>query len=125
MITLLKNLIPGRLALMAGVASAALAGGAYLVHVHDDNVRASVVASAQKAAEATIAADHDRAIAALQQAATDAAARAASSSNIRTRIHEAVPTAVCSSAPAIRAALSGLRQRTAARSGPAGSAGQP
>lgn len=68
------------------------------------------------AAEAAVA-GRDKAIKVLEAAAADTAARAAQFQPIRRAVDAAPATNVCAAAPAVRAALDGLRARAAAAAG--------
>lgn len=124
MIPLLFNLIPGKDALYAGVAVAALIAGGYVLHRHDVGIRAEMLNAAHQVELSTVQADHARAIAALEKTAAEAQDRAASSARIRNAAHEAPASTGCVASPVIRTGLDGLRQRAAAGGGAATGAGQ-
>jgi len=105
--------MPISIALYAGVAVAALTVGAVLLHRHDLRIQAEQLAANQAAAIATMTVDHVREVAALEKTAIAAAARAASSADIRNQIHAAPSSSVCATSLPIRAALDGLRRRAA------------
>jgi hypothetical protein len=121
----LLSLIPGRAALYAGAAVAALAIGAYALHQHDSRVRAEQSLAESVAAMKQMQADHERAVAALQTTAAEATARAEASATIRSSIHAAPSSATCAGSAPVRAALDGLRQRANAGRGPDAGAKQP
>lgn len=92
----------GRLAVLAGVV-ALLIGWAYLERLG----RQAATARAE-VAEAEVE-SRGRAIAALEQAAAEAAARRAKFEPIRRAVNNAPVTNACVGSPAMRAALDGLR----------------
>lgn len=99
----------GKWAMYAGLIVMALGGAAVLKHEYDASVISSVAAK-QAAANLVIErADNERKIAELQARAITAEAEAAKYATIKGKIANAKASSVCRSSPAIRAALSGLR----------------
>jgi hypothetical protein len=121
MLALLAGPLGRLLGILALVAS--LAGGvAYVRHeVRRADLAEAAVASRDAAMKAADEA-HGRQVAALEQAASDAAARAARSANIKASIHDAPSSAACAAAPAVRAVLDGLRDRPTGGYAPAAKA---
>lgn len=70
-------------------------------------------------------AGRDKAIAALERSAADAAARTARFQPVRRAVDAAPSSRLCAAAPAMAAALDGLRTRPAAAGGAADPAGVP
>ena len=103
--------------LAVGAALAALAGWLWIERAG----RQAAQARADRA-EAAVAA-RDKAIASLERQAAEAAARTARFATLRRSGDAAPATQACAAAPAVRAALDGLRTRAAAGGGAAVPAG--
>lgn len=126
MLPLLTSLVPGKAMLYTGVAMAALSIGGYMLHSHDVGILTAQAAKEKQVALDELRADQAKAFAALQDVATAAQARAASSATIRSQIIAAPATTACAASPAIRAALGGLRNRAVVAGGnPAGDPVKP
>ncbi len=115
----------GRYAMYAALAVAVAGGAAWVIHEHDNRVRAEQQLAIDKANAAAIEADHARAIAALEQAATEARDRADNLERLKARVHAQPVTTACVQSPAVRAALDGLRQHGGSPGATSAGAGKP
>lgn len=93
-----------------GALAVSLAGGAaWLLHTHDQRVLAEQQVAIDQATAAELAKQHAATVAALEQSAAEAQARAATFEQIKAAIHAQAVTKFCIGSPAVGAALAGLR----------------
>lgn len=107
----LLSLLTGGLGKIIGIGALAvslLSGGLYLLHQHDNAVRAEMQVAADQAIAAAQEADAKKADEALTAAHAEAAKRIASITAIKEKTHVATPTTACAHSPAVRAMLDGL-----------------
>ena len=105
------SLITGGLGKALGIGALAvslLGGGLWLLHQHDNAVRAEMQVAADKAIAAAQEADAQKAASALASAHAEAAKRIASITAIKEKTHSAPVTSACANSPAVRAMLGGL-----------------
>ena len=111
--------------LLAGVASAALLAGGlmFAVRTYNSLIEARTVVAEQATVMATMQANHDKTVAALQASATEATARLSARQPARKAISDATETNACNSST-VRGAVASLRSAAAAHnpgSAPSGS----
>lgn len=107
------SLLISPVAKLAGGALLALSlagGAAFLVHQHDNRVRAEVAAAEAAARLVTERADHARLVSVLEDRATAAEARAASTATIQRAISDAPASTACSQSAPMRAVVNGMRR---------------
>lgn len=103
-----------------GALIVALSGGvAWVLHTHDARVRAEQQLATDRVMAAEVERQHAATVAALEQAADEAQARAATIEQIRTAIDVQPVTTSCAGSPAVRAAVDGLRRTAGGRPGTA------
>jgi hypothetical protein len=90
-----------------------IGGAAFMLHEHDNNVRAAVQSATQAAQIVEMQAQNVRNTAAMTEAANKVADIAASISTIRGSVNAAPHTSTCATSPAIRSMFDGLRHRAA------------
>jgi hypothetical protein len=113
----------GRYIGYAALAVSLAGGAAWILHTHDARVRAEQQIAIDAVTAGEVAWQHAATVAALEQTAADAQARATALEQIRTAIHAAPITTSCAGSPAIRALLDGLRGQ--AVRGPRAAASDP
>lgn len=87
---------------------------AFLLHEHDNAVRAAVQSAEQAAQIVAMQAQNERNTAAVEAAAKQVADIASTIATIKGSVNAAPHTSTCATSPAIQSMFSGLRQRAAA-----------
>lgn len=103
------SLLGSKLGIYAMIAVAVVAGGLWMLHLHDNNVRAAMDAKAAQAIAAQAAADQARINAAIKALAVAKQAQAVAQQRLRDKINAEPHSSACANSPAMRDALRGLR----------------
>lgn len=109
----------------AALAVSLAGGAAWMLHTHDQRVLAEAQTAIDAATSTELARQHAATLAALEQSAAEAQARAATFEQIKAAIHAQPITKVCAASPAVRAVIDGLRQSAGGPHATSADPGQP